>query len=411
MEDTTIISYSRSRNESLLSLTDSRSRYMLPFGGCFRVVDFTIRNSVYSGARRTIIFSDIQDELEDYIGRYGISGDLKFPVLKVVSREFSDLNFCRNLILDSNTAYYIIYNGDNPSIIDFTKIIDRFKKNKTKASLFKLKLSGSASMAHTILVTGQKQLLNVIKTAIRSRQNAPNIFEMIINIMINSGIKNESMDAYYWPMKSVPDYYNINMEILKNRAISSLIFHESPIKTFIAEKGHAVLGGGAKVANSIVSDNCRIFGTVMNSILFPGVEIGENTFIKNSIILPNTHIGPGSYIINTIIDETTDIVNNIDPNNNSDKEKNKKDKKEQIETNIKTAPVPNIGSKCNIGTSDSQMKNKEFPSLYNSLTLIGKNCRLPDGVRVGGACYIASGKGGSYFLKNKHLYNGLSILY
>ena len=403
MEDTTIISYSRSRNDSLLSLTESRSRYMLPFGGRFRVVDFTIQNAVFSGARRTVIFNDFQDELEEYVSRYSSFNDAKFPALKVVTREFSDINFCYNLILDSNTAYYVIYNGDNPSIIDFTEVITKFKKNKSKASLFKLKLSGTPSMAHTVLVTGQKYLLSTIKSAIKRKQTSPNIFEMIINIMINSGIRNESIDAYYWPMKTVPDYYKINMEILKNHAISDLIFRKSPVRSFIAGKGQAILGVNAKVANSIISDNCRIFGTVMNSIISPGVEIAENTVIKDSIILPNITIGPGCYITKAIIDERTDLMQNIDilP---------EKDRKAQTENAFNNAPVPVIGSKCNIGTSDGQIKNNEFPSLNGSITLIGKNCYIPEGARIGSACYIASGKGESYFLKNKHLYNGLSIL-
>ncbi|MFH0974538.1 MAG: hypothetical protein V1874_02005 [Spirochaetota bacterium] len=399
MEDTTIISYSRSRNDSLLSLTESRSRYMLPFGGRFRVVDFTIQNAVYSGARRTIIFNDFNDELEEYVARYDINGNPNFPSLKVVTREFSDISFCHHLIMDSNTAYYVIYNGDNPSLIDFSRIIEKFKSNKTKASLFKLKLAGHASMAHTVLVTGQKYLLGVIKSAIKSRQTSPNIFEMIINMMINSHIKNETIEAFYWPMKSVPDYYNINMQILKNQSISSVLFHKSPIKSFITDKGMAVLGVKAKVANSIVSDNCKIFGTVMNSIIFPGVEIGENTLIKDSIILPNNIIGSGSYITKSIIDERTDIR----------KEINKTAGKNKEEENI-TERYLNVGNNSNIGTSDGQMKNNEFPALNSSLTLIGKNCKVPDGARIGGACYIASGKGETYFQKNKHLYNGLSLL-
>jgi glucose-1-phosphate adenylyltransferase len=246
-------------------------------------------------------------------------------------------------------------------------------------------------MAHTILVTGQKYLLSIIKSAIKSKQSSPNIFEMIINTMINNGIKNESINAFYWPMKTVPDYYNINMEILKNYNISSLIYHKSPIKSFITEKGQAVIGVNAKIANSIISDNCRIYGTVMNSIIFPGVEIGENTHVKDSIILPNAIIGSGSYITKTIIDERTDI-------------------KIENDTTDSAVKFPNIGNKCYIGTSDGQMKNNEFSSLNGSLTLIGKNCRIPNEAKVGGACYIASGKGESYFQKNKHLYNGLSIL-
>jgi glucose-1-phosphate adenylyltransferase len=180
------------------------------------------------------------------------------------------------------------------------------------------------------------------------------------------------------------------MEIIKNQSVSSLIFHKSPIKSYITNKGQAIFGANAKAANSIISDNCKIYGVIMNSIIFPGVEVGENTYINNSIILPNVIIGSGAHITKTIIDERTDIIKNENGEN--------------------SAGYLNIGNRCRIGTSDGQMKNSEFPSLNGSLTLIGKNCRIPDDAKIGGACYIASGKGDSYFQKNKHLYNGLSLL-
>ena len=64
MNDFTIISYPGTRSDLLLSLTESRSRYMLPIGGRFRVVDFTIRNSFSCGARTTIIYNNRDDELD-----------------------------------------------------------------------------------------------------------------------------------------------------------------------------------------------------------------------------------------------------------------------------------------------------------------------------------------------------------
>jgi glucose-1-phosphate adenylyltransferase len=390
MKDVTIISYSRSRHDSLLSLAESRSRYMMPFGGRFRVVDFTIQNAAFSGAGSTVIFNDFEDDLEKYVSRYSSMENSIFPSLKVVSRESADIGFCLHLVTENNTPYYIIYNGDNPSIIDFSKILLKFKNSKSKASLFKLKLAGTASMANTVLVTGRKYLLSVIKSAKKNKENSPNIFEMIINIMINKGIKNESIDAYYWSMKSVPDYYYTNMEILKNKSVSSIIFHKSPIRSYITNKGQAIFGTNAKAANSIISDNCKIYGVVMNSIIFPGVEIGENSHINDSIILPNVIIGSNSYITKTIIDERTDTI--------------KSDNSEI------TTPYLSIGNKCRVGTNDSQIKNSEFPSLNDSITLIGKNCRIPDDARIGSACYVASGKGDFYFQRSKHLYNGLSVL-
>ena len=83
MEDFTIISYPGTRNDLLLSLTESRSRYMLPIGGRFRVVDFTLRNSFTSRARTTIIYNNLDDDLEQYVDRYGPFGDMKFPPLRL----------------------------------------------------------------------------------------------------------------------------------------------------------------------------------------------------------------------------------------------------------------------------------------------------------------------------------------
>ena len=175
------------------------------------------------------------------------------------------------------------------------------------------------------------------------------------------------------------------MEILKKPELSTLLQDESLLKYHIKGRGLARIGANANIYYSFISDSCQIFGTVINSIIFPGVEIGEKTVVKDSIILPFTKIGSGARILRTIIDERTDL---IEENN-----------------------YLNIGNNCHVGTEDKQIKNNDFPkSVYRSITLIGKDCNIPEGVRVGGACYIASGKGKEYFSNNKHLYNGLSLI-
>ncbi|MDY6932852.1 MAG: hypothetical protein SVZ03_01355 [Spirochaetota bacterium] len=384
MNDFTVISYSSSNTNNLLSLTESRSRYMLPFGGRYRVVDFTIRNSISSGARKTIIYNNCEDELESYVEHYGPFKNMKFPLIKVVSREYSDMRFCYNLILDSNTAYYIIYNGDNPSVIDFTQLFKVYKKMRSSAVLFKLKISGKATMAHTVLVINQKGLMKIINSAIEEDSRSPNIFEMIINILTNKGIKSDIIDAYYWPVKNIPEYYYINMDILRDPTLLKLLCSESLMRGFINNDRAAKVGIKANILNSFISDNCQIFGTVINSIIFPGVEIGEMSIVKDSIVLPFTRIGAGVRIIKSLIDERTDF--------NTEKDH------------------LNIGDGCIIGTRDNQIKNNDFPrSVFGSITLIGKDCTIPEGAKIGGACYIASGKGEKFFSKTRHLYNGLSI--
>jgi len=385
MDDFTIISYPGSRDNSLLSLTEERSRYMLPFGGKFRVVDFTLRNSFSSGAENTIIYNHFDDGLDQYVERYGPFDGMNNPPIKVISREFSDIHFCHDLIRESETSYYIIYNGDNPSVIDFKDIMKKFKARKTDAVLFLLDIDGKPSMAHKLLVTRRRTILKVINRAIKEKRNPPNIFEMIINTIVNTGVKKGSFKALYWPIKNIPEYYNMSREIIRNREIFDLIYRDQIIKSKIRADGYALIGEHADVVNSFMSDFCSINGRVENSIIYPGVIIEEKAVVKDSIILPFVKIGAGARITRSIIDERTDH----DPEDD----------------------YITIGEYCNIGTDDEMIKSSDFPkALFSSISLIGRNCRIPERSNIGGACYVASGLGPDYFASKKYLYDGLSVL-
>ena len=386
MDEVTIISYPGTKNPSLLSLARGRSKYMLPFGGRSRVVDFTIRNSMISGARRTILFSNVKDNLEDYVEHYGPFRGENFPAVKVVSKEYSDIHVCYDLILDSNTNYYIIYSGDDPALIDFREILGLFKQSKKKAMLYKLEFSGQASLAYTVLITTQKALLKVINAAIEEERKAPNVFDMIINMMLNEGIEIGTYGITCWPLQNIPDYYNYTMEVVKSRELFSLIYKESAIKSWIQYEGYANVGVNADIQNSFISDGCDINGTVINSIIYPGVTVGKKAFVKDSILLPYVRIGAGARIFRTIIDESFETPGEEDYYNN-------------------------IGENCIVGTENEGLKNNDYPrSIFSSISLIGNDCRIPGGARIGGACYVGPGLGMDFFFKTRVLYDGMSIV-
>ncbi len=384
MDDVTIISYPGERNDGLLSLTGDRSRYLLPFGGRFRVVDFTVRNSLAAGARRTVIFSNIQDDLDEYVHNYGDFKSEKFPRIKVVASEAQDIQMCYKLVLDSNTALYIIYNGDNPSLIDFAGIVKRFRKTRKHSLLYKMHFGGRASLANTILVTNQKALLSVINRAIEENRSAPNVFEMIVNIMVNKGIETSTCHVHCWPIRSIPEYYGYHIDILKGNDLFDLLYRKSALSGHINTNGYAKLGTNAKIKQSLVSDGCDINGTVLSSIVYPGAVVGEGAFVKECVLLPHATIGPRSRLYRTVMDEKTVSGEG------------------QVEWNV--------GERCLIGSEAEGIKNNDFPrSIHSGITLLGKNCSIPHGARVGGACYVAPGLGQEFFIKSKSLYDGMSI--
>jgi ADP-glucose pyrophosphorylase len=383
MIDATIISYPGHKENSLLSLGESRSRYMLPLGGKFRVIDFTLRNSISCEAKNTIIFSGMEDGLIEYVKGYSSEDEDKPDPIRIVNSEHPDLMTAQTLIAETMTPYYIFYNGDNASIIDFKELFSHYMAKKSGAVIFGLDIDGKASMAHKILVTDKKTLMGAIKKSKKEAEHSPDIFEMIINRLMIDGIKKAHFKAEYFPVKTVPDYYNLNRKIIWDERIFNLLFMEKIIKSQITSTGFAHIKQGAKIISSFISDYCTINGTVENSIIFPGVTIEEGSVIKDSIILPFVNIGSGVRITKTIVDESTN----------------------------KTAINPQIDNFSKIGSSELYIKNSDFPkALFDSITLIGKNCKIPSGSSIGGACYVASNLGEEFFIQKKFLYDGMSLV-
>ena len=376
--DATIISYPDTSVVQLLSLTENRSKYMLPFAGKFRVVDFVIGNAKEVDAH-TIIYSNVNDDLADYVKLHGIDESR----IRVVVDNFNSVDFFYSIIRDSDSAYFIIYNGDNPGIINFSHLIERFISMKKPSVLYKMHFEEKARMAHRILVTTKKALLDTIRKALKHDHSAPNIFEMIINMMVNIGLAKGEFSCMYWPFNTIVDYYNHNFDVINNADYSKHVF-DGHINAKLELYRYSMLGPDARISRSFLSDSTYINGEVVNSIIFPGVEIGKDAVVRDSIILPYNKIGSKARIMRTIIDERT-----VEPF---------------------SADIINIGNNCKIGTTEIGMKNSDYPRvLYNSITLIGKNCIIPDGITVGGACYIASGKTQQDFAKQKYIYNGTSV--
>ncbi len=383
MSGFTIISYPTEKNNSLLSLTEGRSRYMLPIGGRFRVIDFTIRNSISSGALSTILFSNTEDNLQEYVDLYhSESGEQKEHNIQVYPFSQSEPDTVLDAISESESSYFILYNGDNPSIIDLSSILEKFKSSKKKGLLVKLRIGGKASMAQRLVISDKRTLISVIKKALKDKHRSPNFFEMIINALMHSGISTSIVDACYWQIGSVTEYYNLNREIIWNEEISKLLYRDRIIKSQIKSNRYALLDEKGSIKNSFISDYCYINGKVENSIIFPGVDIEEGAVVIDSIILPFVKIGPGARVINAILDESS----------------------ESEERFI-------AGPGCRIGTEEKLMKNSDFPaSLAGSITLIGRNNYIPGSTFIGSACYIADGAAENYFTQKNRLDDHESIL-
>ena len=124
---------------------------------------------------------------------------------------------------------------------------------------------------------------------------------------------------------------------------------------------------GATVKNSLVSSGCVIKGTVVNSVLSPGVVVEEGAVVTDSILSKGVVVEKGAQL---------DLVV-------SDK-------------------LVRFGEGCIIGFGDNHdIANRLYPKhLYTGITLIGEKAQLPSGKKVGRNCIISCNTTPDMFVEN-----------
>ena len=115
------------------------------------------------------------------------------------------------------------------------------------------------------------------------------------------------------------------------------------------EKPPVRITSNALIKDSLLSNGCIIKGTVINSVLSPGVYVGENTIIENSVILNDSYIGDNCHLKRVILDKKVEIGNNV-----------------------------------KIGITDDLTPNIERPDLLNSgITVLEKKTKIRDNMLIG----------------------------
>ena len=73
--------------------------------------------------------------------------------------------------------------------------------------------------------------------------------------------------------------------------------------------GHKI-NTGAVVENSMLTDGCRIKGTVKHSILFAGVKVEEGAVLEDAVVMGGSTIKAGAVVKHCIVAENVTIGEN-----------------------------------------------------------------------------------------------------
>lgn len=113
--------------------------------------------------------------------------------------------------------------------------------------------------------------------------------------------------GYWKDVGTVDSLWEANMDLLEDEPKFNLNDSNWRIYSVNPNQPPQYISKEAKVSQSLINEGCIVNGEVDHSILFYGVHVGRNSFIKDSVIMPNVKIGDNVRIERAIIDENTVI--------------------------------------------------------------------------------------------------------
>ncbi|MEW5759739.1 MAG: glucose-1-phosphate adenylyltransferase subunit GlgD [Candidatus Thermoplasmatota archaeon] len=349
MKDTIAMILAGGRVEELGLLTLHRPKSAVPYGGLYRIIDFPLSNLMYSGIENVGILSQYRPtsliahvgtgESWDFIGSKRCvrilppyKGEKDSDWYKgTADAVYQNIGYIESF----NAKYVLIISGDHVYRMDYGQIIEFHKEKEAELTIGFIKVQkegaerfGLANLdkdgevkeyfekptipksdlaSLTIYLFNKDILLEKIKE--NSKEKSHEFGKDIIPKMIGKNrVFGYLFEGYWGYTRTIEEYWESNMDVLHSRKKMDL--SNWGIRTNlenILSMPPAYFGKNAVVSNSFVAPGCFIDGEVEESILFPGVKIGKNSFLDECIIMHNTIISEDVNLKKVIADKNVFI--------------------------------------------------------------------------------------------------------
>ncbi len=379
-------------------LGEKRAKPAIPFAGKYRIIDFPLSNAVNSELYRIAVLTQYRPHsLMNHIG-IGEPWDLNRSLPNGIQiwqpyrgRKDQDwyrgtadaLYQNRSFIADSGCELLLILSGDHIYKQDYRHML-RYHQDKgadltvavmnvpagethrfgildvdgdDRITRFteKPKQSESRLASMGIYVFNTKFLLHRLEEDARDAASTHDFGKNIIPNMVGK----DRLFAYpfkgYWvDVGTIAAYWETNLALVSENPELDLYDPNWVIHTRSKERPPVKLGAAGQSCYSLISNGCVIDGTVIHSVLSPGVCVETGAVVRDSVIMAGTVIRTGAIVDRCVLDK-------------------------EIE----------IDEGAQVGFGDDMTSNLEEPTnLSTGITIVGKRARVPAGAIIGRNCCI-----------------------
>lgn len=380
-------------------LAEKRAKPAMPFAGKYRIIDFVLSNCANSGLSDIAVLTQYRPHsLNEHIGT-GRPWDLdrNRGGIRIWQpyRGRSDQDWYRgtadalyqnrNFIRAERSDTLLVLSGDHIYTQDYRSMLrlhreaaadltvavmevpkeeaHRFGIMKTAPDGRVLEFYEKPTTFHGTLASMGIYVFNtefLLKRLEEDAQDANSEHDFGRNII--PGMISEArvyafpFTGYWVDVGTIPAYWHTNLDLLEDDPELDLYDPSWTIHTRSVERPPVKFLSGASVSRCLLANGCIISGTVINSVLSPGVCIEPGAEVRDSVIMNDTLIRAGARVHRCILDK-------------------------EIE----------VGREAEVGSGTDTTPNRREPrNLDSGITVVGKEARIPAGAHIGRNCRIDS---------------------
>ncbi|HUV87757.1 MAG TPA: sugar phosphate nucleotidyltransferase [bacterium] len=388
MRSTLALILAGGKGERLAELCRRRTKPAVPIGGRYRLIDFTLSNCVNSGIFHVAVLAQYRPRsLAKHVGigrawdldRSWGGVELLQPHLGRVDSDWykGTADACyqnRHYVAARNFAYVLVLAGDHVYAMDYNllrRVLDVKAADVVVATLRVPRPDaarfGTLELAPDGRIVDFEEKPPVPKSDMVSMGiylfTREAFFDAMARVaegmtdfgrhVIPSLIADKRVYCYifedYWrDVGTVDAYFDANMDLITELPDFNLYDEAWPIRTPSRDYAPARFYPGGSAARSLVAEGCKIFGTVRNSVIFPGVTVGPRSVIESSVVLDECRIGADCRLERAVIDKEV-----------------------------------TVGDGCVLGVGDDYPPNRFYAEqLTSGLVLVGRESELPPKLRL-----------------------------
>jgi glucose-1-phosphate adenylyltransferase len=335
-------------------LTEGRAKPAMPFAGVYKLIDFPLSNCMHSGISDVWVVQQYEPHsLNDHIAN-GRPWDLDktHGGLRILAPHQGDdqeggwhqgnadsLFRNRSFIEEADPEVVVVLSSDHVYKLDYSAVITHHldagaeatlvttRVEKSEASRFgvvevgdddrvrdyeyKPDEPGSELVTTEVFVFSTEPLMRNLEELADDEGGDEGLSdfgdELLPKMVAEGSVIEHRLEGYWRDLGTIASYWGAHMDLLSNTPQLDLDDPEWPILTLAPQRPPAHIFESATNVNALVSPGSEVRGTVVNSVLAPGVVVEEGAYVRDSVILHDVRIGARAAIECAIIDEGVEI--------------------------------------------------------------------------------------------------------